>query len=549
MAAQLPYPYPDELLYSVFSRYFAYFPPESSSGATSTVVGRRWCSVGFGSELDRIAENTRNTWGMASHEIVEQHTLLPYYGAFLEPSDYLERVRKMCSPGEKVQGVGSSVARFHLHDTMRYCPVCVSEDLVEFGETYWRRGHQLTGVTICTVHDQILFACEATKHSKRAAFHDATQRVSLGGSECVSFTGPERRLATEISKRCIAVLSGECNKWTKYEIGLDYTQAAREQGFNFGKDKTDTNFLADSFMKFFGEKLLLKINFNFGYGGRKPFRNGGSKSPLTNVLVQMFLEQHVEDGGFKGFLAETPLYGWKCPNPRANHPDNFRVPHVVRRKSRLGYDYFHAKCSCGFGFAFHKALDEDPLMPDVSATSHWSLFHQKEARKLFEKYLSVRAVACAMKISHRTASKLISCERSKFKLSPEQIEKLRRHWERHPSLATYQVLLKHDREWMLEAGERQKVIGQLPVPTTRDSDLASEIRAAITRTRQRGGEVTMDTLSHEIGFQLVLNHLDDYPLSQAEVLAVCPIPPRSQGRGKGAKTAATSQSGSGSKSR
>jgi hypothetical protein len=139
MAAQLPHPYPDELLYSVFSRYFAYFPPESNSGAIRAVVGKRWCFVGFGSELDRIAENTRNTWGMHSHEIVERHTLLPYYGAFFGPSDYLERVRKMCSLDQDVRGIGGSVARINLVAKMRYCPICVSEDLAEFGETYWRR--------------------------------------------------------------------------------------------------------------------------------------------------------------------------------------------------------------------------------------------------------------------------------------------------------------------------------------------------------------------------------------------------------------------------
>jgi hypothetical protein len=129
-----------------------------------------------------------------------------------------------------------------------------------------------------------------------------------------------------------------------------------------------------------------------------------------------------------------------------------------------------------------------------------------------------------MKVSHRTASKLISCEKSKFELASEKIAELRLDWEQDHSRASYQALLKHDREWILEQ-RGQKIIGRLPVPVGRDGDLASEIRAAIARIKDRGGKITLTALSEEVGFRLVRTHLDEYPLSKAEVLAVCPIPP------------------------
>jgi hypothetical protein len=163
-------------------------------------------------------------------------------------------------------------------------------------------------------------------------------------------------------------------------------------------------------------------------------------------------------------------------------------------------------------------------MPRVEKVSHFSEHQQKEAQVLFKRFLNVKAVASAMKVSHRTASKLISCEPSKLDLSTDRIEQLRQEWERDHSRATYQALLKHDRVWILNRKDGEKIVGRLPIPVERDSKLASDIRAAIAKIGVERRTVTLGRLSDELGFRLVRPHLDDYPLSKAEFLAVCPVP-------------------------
>ncbi|MBR0695330.1 TnsD family Tn7-like transposition protein [Bradyrhizobium lablabi] len=518
MAAQLPSPYPDELLYSVVARYLAYFSPKSTSDAIRAIIGKRWCSVGFGSELDLIASQTSNSWGMKSHEIVERHSLLPFYGAFFEPSVYLESVRRMCAAGENVLATGRGNLRHSVE--LRYCPRCASEDVANLGETYWRRHHQLPGVVVCTIHDQILLR-SLPAQAAGGHYYDATILFSKGGVECASLARGERQLAREIAARCGAVLDGTCSKWTRLEVGVTYAQIARQYGFNFGSEKTDTDLLISCFVEFFGRDFLRKIGFRTG---RSLFRSDSPRDPLSNVLVQTFVENYLEVRGFSGLLPEKSLYGWKCPNKYAKHPDGFRLTNVVRRVSRLGYDYFHARCRCGLNFAFHKAKDDDPLMPDRIVVSRWSSFQQKRAQDLFAKHLNVRAVASAMKVSHRTASKLISCEKSKLEKSVDDIAKLRKEWGRDRSRSTYQALLKHDRAWLLEQKGHQRVVGRLPVPAHSDSDLASSIRVAFVKIRNRGDNPTLTRLSEELGFRLIRSHLDDYPLSKAEVSAVIPTP-------------------------
>jgi hypothetical protein len=537
MVAQLPFPYPDELLYSVYARHFAYFPPDSLSGSMREVVGKRWCSFRFGRDIERLARRTHYAWGMDSHEIIERHTLLPYHGAFYEPSEYLSWVRAFCSSYDRSNFFGSSIARFQHHGAKRYCPRCVSEDLSEFGETYWRRSHQLFGATICTVHNQILFDCDAGGRDEKSAIYDATRTIlSSGGSECASFAEDEFRLAAEISKRCVAVLNGNCNKWTKCATGPNYIEVAKELGFSYGSVKTDLNLLLARFRGYFGAALLEKIGFEAEYGGRHPFRKHGSKSPLTNVLVQMFLEEHLERRGFAGFPIGRSVYGWKCPNEK--HPDEFRMPRVKRVKSRLGFDYFTAHCSCGMDFSFYAASADDPLMPEIKNVRWWSLARYEEAHRLFKRYLSVGAVAHAMNVSYRTASKLITGANSASQPTPEKIKELRADWKQRHSRATYQALLKHDRRWLHEQRKHdQRVVVELPIPPAHDDILAAKIRDAVRRVRSAGSNLNLTAISTEIGFRIVRTHLEEYPLSKAEVLAVCPIVPRAAKGGHPKKAA------------
>jgi hypothetical protein len=524
MAAQLPYPYPDELLYSVFARYFAYFSLDQTSGAVSAIAGRRWSSVAFGADLDRIALATKSTWGMEAHDIIERHTLLPFYGAFLDPAHYLDHVRRMCAPSGNARTVGNNTARQY-QGRLRFCPLCAAEDMSKFGETYWRRCHQLDGVTVCVAHDRVLFDSKADFFVLHT-YRDATQTISTsGGSECVSFDMEEHRVASEIAARCVAVLEGGCNKWTRIDAEVAYSRALKDQGFNIGGTKIHSKLLAKEFGSFYHDKLLRKLDkFNTRLDSNHHIK-GGVGNPLENVLLQYFLEQHVEKRGLSGAFSGLALTGWKCPNESADHPDSFRIQNVVKRKSRLGADYLHAKCACGFAFSFENASDDDPLMPVPTAISGWSDSQRDKANRLFEELHSVRAVALAMKLSHRTASKLISRQASKYEATAEKIETLRRAWQQDHSRASYQALLKHDREWILSRKDRNQMSGLLPIPVERDEELASAIRAALSRMKEKGVRIRLYELSRELGFRLVRTHLADYPLSKAEVFAAFPVPP------------------------
>ena len=49
----------------------------------------------------------------------------------------------------RIQRMASSVTTPRY---FRFCPLCLKEDLQEYGEAYWHRLHQTPGVLACPVH-------------------------------------------------------------------------------------------------------------------------------------------------------------------------------------------------------------------------------------------------------------------------------------------------------------------------------------------------------------------------------------------------------------
>lgn len=90
-------------------------------------------------------------FGLPTDSVVWQHTSIPYCIAYLEPAAFERALRYVQS------SVGAGLGALAQNSTggqgvWRFCAACVSDDLRQFGESYWRRMHNLPGVVICPAH-------------------------------------------------------------------------------------------------------------------------------------------------------------------------------------------------------------------------------------------------------------------------------------------------------------------------------------------------------------------------------------------------------------
>ena len=88
---------------------------------------------------------------MSLEELIHKHTMFPEYGRFIDHTKR-ERLIKEAdfTRGNWINNV--MIPTLSSERYLKYCPLCVKEDRVTYGETYWHRMHQIIGIKICAKH-------------------------------------------------------------------------------------------------------------------------------------------------------------------------------------------------------------------------------------------------------------------------------------------------------------------------------------------------------------------------------------------------------------
>ena len=163
----MPNPYPDEILGSWISRVALL----NGSGAWRALLeatgnGRRI----EGSLFDVIGKKERyvtlfKALGYNFENALMELTTLPYWLAFsaLETSRDVEskqRLPTICGPSNylPLRGQAGLGVRRPLGESQsaKICPICLAEDVKNYGEAYWHRAHHLPNVFTCYMHGNLL---------------------------------------------------------------------------------------------------------------------------------------------------------------------------------------------------------------------------------------------------------------------------------------------------------------------------------------------------------------------------------------------------------
>ncbi len=67
---------------------------------------------------------------------------------------------------------------------LRFCPLCTEEDKQQFGEPYWHRLHQISGVEVCLVHAVFL------ENSDTRVLHRKTRHAFISAEQAIHATSP-----------------------------------------------------------------------------------------------------------------------------------------------------------------------------------------------------------------------------------------------------------------------------------------------------------------------------------------------------------------------
>lgn len=151
-----PYPYPDELLFSLIARYHIHSANsnriQTSRDLLQPVNTPVW--NGFPKKWGKFIESIPENLGLKMDMLIHNHTIFPLYKAFFpyETSMYIDEITSANIINSRLPFV-----EFELYPKFwRYCEQCVKEDIKIHGELYLKRIHQITGLPICLIHEEEL---------------------------------------------------------------------------------------------------------------------------------------------------------------------------------------------------------------------------------------------------------------------------------------------------------------------------------------------------------------------------------------------------------
>lgn len=157
--AYFPEIYPDELVYSVLARYYVH----SGYSAYIFCAEDIFVNKRISPDMEFLNVLKPEVLGflcrkMTMSELVERHTMFPYYARFLPYGRRNRAFEAMCNMSGDYNNLLAIPKRKNGgHRYLRYCPLCAEEDRQLYGEAYWHRDHQLTGVSVCPKHSSKLF--------------------------------------------------------------------------------------------------------------------------------------------------------------------------------------------------------------------------------------------------------------------------------------------------------------------------------------------------------------------------------------------------------
>ncbi|MGC6589583.1 TnsD family Tn7-like transposition protein [Paenibacillus sp. Dod16] len=354
--------FPDELLYSALARYHLYAGNHSSKATmTELYNGSVFCAAtGLPAHIDQISHLMRHN--MSPSEIIQSHTLLPYFAAFL-PEDRTHFV-KSAMTGELGRAVnarlGLLASTVKNPPFLRVCPQCIIEDEITYGLPYWHRSHQLPGVLVCYKHECILedsvipYTLRRNRHEYVSLKRDLIRKKMAAPHSC----NVQKKHLIFLAKQSHALLNMPYDDEYLNNIPM-YRAKLSKRGFITPNGNIRFQNLRSNLYQTLGKDLLHMCHSEINKHSEdtwlhKLLRGHDYIHSLRHLLVMQFLAETIDS--ICEMQKETyHPFGtgpWPCLNKVADHFKENTIPScIVTRCSDTGRPVGTFKCNCGFVYS------------------------------------------------------------------------------------------------------------------------------------------------------------------------------------------------------
>ncbi|MHB8886645.1 MAG: TnsD family Tn7-like transposition protein [Methylovirgula sp.] len=359
----IPELYPNETVYSFCARYQRRLQLATTQVKRDLFGTSNASTQGIlASGLTHLASVLSAHRSISAIELIERHTLFPYFSAFVKSENRKRAINAMKESGTAALLLGvRTLSLSPVPGRLRHCPVCFEEMLAKHGEAYWRRDHQLTAAVMCPLHGAMLinssvFVRPDTKSADLAGYageYIAPTLEVLGALADPPVLPASSRLALlvkEIEELTQNVLSGGSLGLDPENLSSGYMRLIDDAGYLKAK-QYDVLGLQEALTPFFWDLSAIWPGFLDIYGNIGPWlhaflarRSKPSNPFLHTVLIAGLTRLPSARRGSKPF-GDGP---WPCLNPVVDHFGDLRIDSSERfsRSQKITWHRFTCDCGC-----------------------------------------------------------------------------------------------------------------------------------------------------------------------------------------------------------
>ena len=328
-----PTPYPDEILYSVLSRYHVRCGNPSARQTNislwGNVYGKR---LYLPDGIENIAAQIPQSTNLSTERFIKENTIFPILKPFLTQEKCDELLNAMIFGDPNTYNLICFFKVFTMwHQRLRYCAKCAQNDMEIYGEPYWHRIHQLPSVYICPIHSTPTIDSDIELDELRWDYYPL---LPAQGTSTSQYEPDIVKKLLDFAQDTVWLLQHGYDLRCFEHTNELYNNRLRIKGYRDHNGKTGNKRIARDIVGYYGREFLEMFGaYNSGVCTwiKRIIQHGQSfRHPLYHLLLIRFLAGSAADF-FTSVQEKQPEYlpFGAPPYPCRNHLCEYHLQDVI----------------------------------------------------------------------------------------------------------------------------------------------------------------------------------------------------------------------------
>lgn len=292
--------YEGELLYSVISRYRVKSGIINKEALMKDLYSKEVTlnSVYFPVHIKALIRNMPPNTLITEKSIIENSTLFNVFTAFLDNERKSIVYAGMLNEERfnAFQAMGIAGSKILMKNKLYYCKECLKEDILKYGESYWRVIHQVPGVYTCSKHKIALKESEVLSSKSRVEYSCLNEGIkSKETVENIDFIN----INLIYTKMVEDLYNLDLKSKNKNFFDALYIDKLREKGFTSKNGSLKLNEIEEAFIKYYTQDYLeiMQSRIEIGNSWLRRFIRTSMKQKhvLRHLLMIQFLNLTIEE--------------------------------------------------------------------------------------------------------------------------------------------------------------------------------------------------------------------------------------------------------------